>query len=83
MLFPDEIKEEEMEIDAFDYDNDDFENDPSFAITSDLENRQLDEDELEDLVGDDGDVEYGFSEVKDAPRKRRRKVQVPDDKSYK
>ncbi|XP_055299687.1 zinc finger protein weckle-like [Sitodiplosis mosellana] len=77
----DEIKEEEMEIDAFDYDNDDFENDPSFAITSDLENRQLDEDELDDLVGD-GDDEYGLDEIKDTPRKRRRKVQVPDDKTY-
>lgn len=80
--FSDEIKEEEMEIEAFEYDNDDFENDPSFAITSDLENRQLDEDDLDDLVCDGGD-EYNLDEVKDTPRKRRRKIQVPDDKSYK
>lgn len=78
----DEIKEEEMEIEAFEYDNDDFENDPSFAMTSDLENRQLDDDELDDLVGEGCD-EFNLDEVKDTPRKRRRKVQVPDDKSYK
>lgn len=71
-----------MEIEAFDYDNDDFENDPSFAITSDLENRQLDDEELDDLV-DDGGGEFILDEVKDTPRKRRRKIQVPDDKTYK
>lgn len=74
----DEMKEEEMEIEAFEYDNDDFENDPSFAITSDMENRQLDDDDLDDLVGDGS-----LDEVKDTPRKRRRKIQVPDDKTYK
>lgn len=69
-----------MEIEAFDYENDDFENDPSFTISSDLENRQFDEDELDDIVADGSDLD----EPKDTPRKRRRKVQaVPDDKSYK
>lgn len=68
-----------MEIEAFEYDNDDFENDPSFGIGSDLENQQMDEDELDD-IGDDGS---GLDELQDAPRKRRRKVQVPDNKAYK
>lgn len=69
-----------MEIEAFDYENDDFENDPSFTISSDLENRQFDEDELDDIVADGSDLDF---ETKDTPRKRRRKVQIPDDKSYK
>lgn len=71
-----------MEIDAFDYDNDDFENDPSFDITSDLENRQLAEDELDDFVGD-GNDEYDLGDMRDSTRKRRRKIQEPDTKSYK
>lgn len=77
--FPDDIKEEEMEIEAFDYD-DDFENDPSFTISSDLENRQFDEDELEDFTVDDSDLD----EPRDTPRKRRRKVQEHETyKSFK
>lgn len=79
IYFPDDIKEEEMEIEAFDYD-DDFENDPSFTISSDLENRQFDEDELEDFTVDDSDLD----EPRDTPRKRRRKVQEHETyKSFK
>lgn len=68
-----------MEIEAFDYDNDDFENDPSFTITSDLDSRQLDEDEFDDINADGSELD----ELQDTPRKRRRKVQVPDNKTYK
>lgn len=78
-LLSDDIKEEEMEIEAFEYDNDDFENDPSFGISSDLEDQQLDEDELDDYA----DEESGLDELNDTPRKRRRKAQVPDNKAYK
>lgn len=67
-----------MEIDAFEYDNDDFEHDPSF----DLDNRQLVEDELDDLIGDENN-DFDSDEVKNTPRKRRRKVQVPENKTYK
>lgn len=75
----DVIKEEEMEIEAFEYDNDDFENDPSFTIASDLDNGQLGDDDFDDIAINGSDLD----EPRDTSRKRRRKVHVPDDKSYK
>lgn len=78
----DDIKEEEMVIEALDYDADDFENDPSFALTDELDNRQLDEDELDDF-DDDGNDDFNLDESKNTPKKRRRKVQVPDNKIHK
>lgn len=81
-IFSDEIKEEEMEIEAFGYDNDDFENDPSFAMVSELDHEQLAEDELDDLI-DEANDDFGLDELKDTPRKRRRKIHVPDEKNYK
>lgn len=71
-----------MEIEAFEYDNDDFENDPSFAIASELDHAQLAEDELDDLI-DDANDDFGLDELKDTPRRRRKKIQVPDTKNYK
>lgn len=90
-LLLDDIKEEEMEIEALEYD-DDFANDPSFSI---LDDKGLAEDELNDIFGNsdaDGDADADadsngsssdLDESENTPRKKRRKVQVPDNKIYK
>lgn len=87
--FADDIKEEEMEI-TLEYDNDDFTNDPSFTITSILDDKELAEHELNDIFAeadadgdDDIDSDSDLDESENSPRKRRRKTQVPDNKTYK
>lgn len=89
--FADDIKEEEMEI-TLEYDNDDFTNDPSFTITSILDDKELAEHELNDIFADadadaddddDIDSDSELDESENSPRKRRRKTQVPDNKTYK
>lgn len=80
-----------MEIETLEYDNDDFANDPSFTITSILDDKELAEDELNDIFANaeaEADAEADGSdsdldESQDTPRKRRRKPQVPDNKKYK
>lgn len=82
-----------MEI-TLEYDNDDFTNDPSFTITSILDDKELAEHELNDIFADadadvddddddDGDSDSDLDESENTPRKRRRKTQVPDNKTYK
>lgn len=87
----DDIKEEEMEI-TLEYDNDDFTNDPSFTITSILDDKELAEDELNDIFADadanddvdnDTDSDSDLDDSENTSRKRRRKTQVPDNKTYK
>lgn len=78
--YAEDIKEEEMVIEALDYDADDFENDPTFAIVAELENRDL--DDLDDLGDEDSD-NFNLDEPKDRPKRKRRKVQVPDNKIHK
>lgn len=70
-----------MVIEALDYDADDFENDPTFAIAGDLENGELDEDELDDFDEDETD-DFNLDEPRDT-KKKRRKVQVPENKIHK
>lgn len=82
MSFSDDIDEEEMVIEALDYDVDDFEDDPSFSIATDLDDEQLDDDELDEFDAD-GTEEDALDELKDTPKKKRRKVQVPEDKIHK
>lgn len=93
-LLSDGIKEEELEIEALEYDNDDFANDPSFTITSILDDKELADDELNDIFAnadadgdedaeDDSDSESDLNESsQNSSRKRRRKAQVPDNKKY-
>lgn len=89
MFVPDEIKEEEMEIETLEYDNDDFANDPSFTITSILDDKELAEDELNDIFANaDADEEADGSdsdldESQNTPRKRRRKAQLSVNKTFK
>lgn len=87
----DGIKEEEMEI-TLEYDNDDFTNDPTFTITSILDDKELAEDELNDIFADadadddedlDQDSDSDLDESQNASRKRRRKSQLPDNRTYK
>lgn len=78
--YAEDIKEEEMVIEALDYDADDFENDPTFAIVAELENRDL--DDLDD-IGDEDSDNFNLDEPKDRPKRKRRKVQVPDNKIHK
>lgn len=84
-----DIKEEEMEIEVLGYDNDDFANDPSFTITSILDDKELAEDELNDIFAnadagaDTDDSDSDLDESQNTPRKKRRKAQVPDNKTYK
>lgn len=81
-----------MEIEALEYDNDDFANDPSF--TSILDDKELADDELNDIFAnadadgndDDANVSDSGSDLNDSQnssRKRRRKLQVSDSKAYK
>lgn len=83
-----------MEIEALEYDNDDFANDPTFTITSILDDKELADDELNDIFAnadadgdddgeDDSDSESDVNDSQNSSRKRRRKVQVPDNKKYK
>lgn len=93
--FSDDIKEEEMEIAALEYDNDDFANDPSFTITSILDDKELADDELNDIFAnadadadddeddDEDNSDSDLDESQNTSRKRRRKSQVPDNKTYK
>lgn len=78
-----------MEI-TLEYDNDDFTNDPTFTITSILDDKELAEDELNDIFADadadeDEDInsDSDLDESQNTSRKRRRKTQVPDNKTYK
>lgn len=87
ILVPEEIKEEgEMEIETLDYDDDDYENDPSFDMTSDdQENKMLDEDECDDdeYLGDELIVP---NEISDKPRRHSRKraqPEISESKSFK
>lgn len=77
----DDANVEEMEIETFDYDNDDYENVPTFGINSDQEAGQYADDAEDDEIGDAGD----FNNINDlkAPRKKRRREQLYDDKNLK
>lgn len=65
--YAEDIKEEEMVIEALDYDADDFENDPTFAIVAELENRDL--DDLDD-IGDEDSDNFNLDEPKDRPKRK-------------
>lgn len=79
-----------MEI-TLEYDNDDFTNDPSFTITSILDDKELADHELNDIFADadaddddaDSNSDSDLDGSENTPRKRRRKTQLPDNKTYK
>lgn len=64
-----EIKNEEMEIEALDYDDDDDEGDPTFLMNSDQENNIKDDS---DEYVDDGDL-IDPNELTDSPPRKRRR----------
>lgn len=65
-------------MDAFDYENDDFENDPSFTLNSDQETKLFGDNDDYDIIADAELIGLDVS-----PRKRRRRQQVSEDKSQK
>lgn len=66
-------------MDVFDYDNDDFENDPSFSLNSDETAKLFDENEdYQQIISNTELIDLNIT-----PRKKRKKSSIPEDKQYK
>lgn len=72
------VTDEDLEMDAFDYDNDDFENDPSFTMSSDQEAKLFDDNDDYNIITDSELIGLNVS-----PRRKRRKHQEPEEINFK
>lgn len=76
------IIDEEFEMDVFDYDNDDFENDPSFSLNCDNPEETVklfDENEdYQQIISNSELIDLNIT-----PRRKRKKAFISEDKQYK
>lgn len=75
------VIDEEFEMDVFDYDNDDFENDPSFSLNCDDPQTAKLFDENEDyqqIISNSELIDLNIT-----PRRKRKKTSISEDKQYK
>lgn len=74
------IIDEEFEMDVFDYDNDDFENDPTFSLNCDepQDTAKLFDEDYQQIISNTELIDLNIT-----PRRKRKKVSIPEEKQYK